>query len=71
MVDLAMAMPACWPSAAHESSVSEAAALALGLNDPAMVREPVERRPRESFRAEHLGPRLERQVVVTIKLVRS
>ena len=42
--------------------VLEAVAFALGLQDVATVGEAVQRRSREPFAAQHLGPVLERQV---------
>jgi len=40
----------------------EAVALTLGLDDPAAVREPVERGSGEPLGTEHLGPRFEGKV---------
>jgi len=44
------------------SGVLAPMALALGLDDTAAVREPIESRRSEALGAEHLGPRLEGQV---------
>jgi hypothetical protein len=40
-------------------------ALAVHLEDVGMVGEAIEQRPSQAFRAEHLGPFVERQVKVT------
>ena len=48
--------------AAPPFGVLQAVAFALGLQDVAAVREPIEGRPGQPLAAQHLGPVLERQV---------
>ena len=59
-------------SAGRSVGILEPVALALGLDDPTAMREPVERPFGEAFGAQYLGPAIWKgRFVVTIKLVRS